>query len=110
MDASALLPAFWGSCGAFIYAGPRWVACLVASREKGVGSWVCLVELTVAIGVGAVAASAFSALAHRLTGIPDANAISAMIGLLANPLTPTIVKRATDLAGSARVGKIGDGP
>lgn len=109
MDASLLLPAFWGAAGAFIYAGPRWVACLVASHETKAGSWVCFLELVVALAVGSIASAAFSALAHRLTNIEDSNAVAAMIGLLANPLTPAIVKRATDVASTIRVGTLGGG-
>lgn len=106
-DISQLLPALWGAAGAFIYAGPRWVACLIAARETKRFGWACFAEFVVAIIVGAISAAAFSAVALRLTDVRDGNAIAAMIGLLANPLTPAVIKKATDVAGNTLGNRVG---
>lgn len=100
-------PALWGVLGAFIYAAPRWVACLVACRESGAPGWLCTLEFAVALGTGAIAAAAFSAAALGLTGLKDANAISAMIGLLANPTAPALVNKLSAVVGSTLGAAIG---
>lgn len=78
------ISAWWGIGGAFIYAAPRWVACMVASRKTGGGVTLCTVEGVVAIIVGAIAAAAFSGLASGVLNMKDATAVSAMVGLVAN--------------------------
>jgi hypothetical protein len=99
-------PAFWGAAGAFIYAAPQWLACLVACGKSGSPAWSCTAEFGVALATGAIAAGAFTALAVGMNPIKDVNAIASMIGLLANSTAPLLVKRASKLAADRLAPKI----
>jgi hypothetical protein len=91
--------AIWGALGAFIYGAPRLIACAIACRDAGTSSWLCVLEFGVALLIGTIAAAAFSALVLSLTHLKDGHAISAMIGLLANPTAPKVVSRVSDIMG-----------
>lgn len=99
-------PAFWGALGAFIYAAPKLISCFVASAEAGTGSGRCWLEFVFAIATGAIAAAAFSSVASELIKIKDGNAVAAMVGLLANPTAPVLVKRVSSLVGTALASKV----
>lgn len=100
-----MIAALWGLSGAFIYAAPRWMACAFAS--KGV-ALRCSLEMIVCLGIGSIAAAAFGPwvlvfLKQRPT---DLGAISAMVGLLANPTAPKVVDMIGNLASSGLVSRI----
>lgn len=99
-------PALWGGLGAFIYAAPRWVACLVACREAKARAWPCSLEFGVALASGGIASAAFSALVMQTLGIKDASAIAAMVGLLANPTAPVLVSRVSAAVANTLAGKV----
>lgn len=101
LAAALTWPAVWGFLGAFIYAAPRWVACLVACREAKASPWPCALELAVALATGSIAAAAFSATAMALSHVKDANAVSAMVGLLANPTAPKLVTALSSVVATA---------
>lgn len=100
LDLVLAAPAFWGAAGAFIYAGPRWLAC--AYPAKGL-AWRCTLEAAIAIAVGLVAAAAFARwtlhLLHQAPG--DLPAVAAMVGLLANRLAPMLVDGLSTAAANA---------
>lgn len=100
-------PPWWGAGGAFVFAAPRWIACLVACREAGTPGWHCTGEFVVALLIGAFAAEAFSAFASEVLHMKDANAVSAMIGLLANPMAPRIAAGGAGIVGNLLNSKIG---
>lgn len=100
-------PAVWGFLGAFIYAAPRLTACVVAAQAARGGSLVCLLEFFTASGVGAVAAAAFApTLAHLVGADRDINAISAMIGLIANRTAPKLVETLSTITANIVSGRI----
>lgn len=101
-------PAVWGVLGAFIYAGPRWATCIITNRELGKRHAGCTLEFTVALVSGGIAAAAFSSATLAFSKVKDLNAISAMVGLLANPVVPVLVKRVSNLVGSALAAKVDD--
>lgn len=88
-DATAAA-AFWGFMGAFIYAGPKLVACIVAAKEAKGSSLICALDAVVAMVSGAIAAAAFFQLVLTSFGLKDQNAISALIGLVANSYAPVL--------------------
>jgi hypothetical protein len=83
---------FWGLGGAFIYAAPRWIAALVAARNNVGTVAICMLEFAVALAIGAIAAAAFGSLVLETLHLKDENAISAMIGLFANTVSPRLVE------------------
>lgn len=88
---------FWGVAGAFIYAGPKWVICLSATRDRGHNPAICTMEMMVCLMVGTLAAGAFGPLIGQLAlttlHIKDENAICAVIGLFANRVAPDLVEK-----------------
>jgi hypothetical protein len=103
-------PAFWGAAGSFIYAAPQLTACLVAGRHAGHPPWSCILEFAVALATGAIASAAFLNVVLGVSPMKDGNAVSAMIGLLANSTAPVLVKRLSKLAGDRMASKLtGDG-
>ena len=96
-------PAFWGVAGAFIFAAPQWVACVVHCRQTREPGWTCSAEFVISLVTGAIAAGAFSKLAADLTPVKDPIPIAATLGLIANTTAPMLIKRLSALA-SARLG------
>ncbi len=88
------LPAFWGFLGAIIYAAPRLTTCLYA--EAGTAHFRrCLTEAVTALLVGTASTAAFSPFLAgyiHATTHQAADALAAMIGMLANVSGPTIIK------------------
>jgi hypothetical protein len=87
-------PALWGFLGAFIYAAPRLTACIFASRQAGVGWFLCGFEFALALLIGVAAALPFAPLAASVLKVSDQaqiRAIAATIGLLANPAAPKVI-------------------
>lgn len=97
--------AIWGFLGAFIFAGPKWGAYVVAEKRTSLPR---LLELAIALAIGAIAAAAYGRLALTATGISDENAVAATIGLVANTAAPAIVKRLTARLSRAAAGLAGD--
>ena len=106
MEAVAI-SAGWGALGAFIYAIQGWLACVLACPPPERGR--CHLSLGVALSVGTAAAAAFSGTAIGMVHWADAAAVSALIGLVANPITPLIVKRAADAMDKALAARLGKG-
>lgn len=92
-------PAFWGICGAAIFAAPAFGSCLFSSTQIG-GQWVrCSFEFAVALIVGTLTAAAFTPVAQELLhkdGGDWMRAISTTMGLLANRVAPRVVSIAPD--------------
>lgn len=89
-------PGFWGFLGAFIYAGPRLSACVFERRDNVDHPLTgCVWDFVVALLVGVIAAELFATwiqLFLKRDGQHELRAIAGLIGLLANPLAPEIVK------------------
>jgi predicted anti-sigma-YlaC factor YlaD len=108
LDLVLASPAVWGGAGAFIYAGPRWLACFWPTKGT---AWRCTAEGAVCIIIGTLAAQAFAGWASRVfhQAPADLPAVAAMIGLLANPLAPRLVDGLSSVAANfvtARAAKI----
>jgi hypothetical protein len=97
----AIRAAIWGFLGAFIYAAPRWTACLATTRPTGHTIGFCTLELVTALLVGSVAAACFGRLALTFIHIADDNGVASVIGLLANTSSPMIVKRLSGIVAAA---------
>jgi hypothetical protein len=85
--------ALWGFLGAFVYAAPR---LLVAFSEERPGRkwWFPLLEFAVALAFGPIGASGFTQIVAdvvRQTNGADLRAIALVIGMVANPLAPSVV-------------------
>ena len=92
---SILGHALWGSAGAFVYAGPRLVACIKTCRSKGVGISECVGDFLVAIITGGIAGAAcglFVAAHLNQTQDHQVRAIVALTGFFANPVAPGLAK------------------
>lgn len=93
-------PATWGFLGAFIFAGPEWSTDVVLSKER-MGWWPCTLKFLVALGIGTIFAAAFcpvvSEMLHR-TSPAEIRGISALMGLAANPVYPTLIPALKGLA------------
>lgn len=104
------LPAFWGVLGAFVYAAPRWLVC---HRDKGCTTHACNLQFAVAVIIGAIAAAGFApALASWLNRLhdQDVRAISTLVGVLANPVSPRVVRLLSDFViRKISVGDLPDG-
>lgn len=86
--------ALWGLLGSFIYAAPRFSACFFSARQNGGTSLACGVELAISLAIGTIASPLIAPwLQHFLDrqGSHETMAISAVIGLLANPVTPRLL-------------------
>lgn len=87
--------ALWGLAGAFVYGAPRLVVALTQSTEPRWAPWA---EFMVALSIGPIAAAGFGDLvAHwlNLTGAANQRALAVVIGLVANPAAPTVVRVVT---------------
>jgi hypothetical protein len=100
-------PALVGLAGSFIYAAPRWLACMVGHREAKSPVWPCFAEFLTSLAIGAIAAFAFCAVVMGFAHVKDINAIGALIGLLANPVAPKISNGFADIVGGVVNSKIG---
>jgi len=88
--------AFWGLLGAFVYGAPRLI---VALSEANGRRWAAWAEFVVALVIGLIGAMAFVDLVAGWLGWrgdSDERALAVVIGLIANPASPTVVKVATD--------------
>lgn len=83
----------WGLLGAFIYAGPRLVRCMVTCRETGAPRVECFIAFAMALCVGAAAGHIFAPVLLTYLGWKDQNAVSALIGVFVNPAAPEFTKR-----------------
>lgn len=87
-------PWFWGLGGAFVYSGPRLSTCLFAGRESG-NLCKCWVDGAVSLAIGPWAAAALTGSVQGylgMGGVEHMPAVSATIGLLANPLAPGAIE------------------
>jgi hypothetical protein len=96
-----LSPWFWGVCGAFIYAGPKWVVELISARENKASRLLIHLELAVSLMVGGIGAAAFGQVALTTLRLQDHNSVSALIGLFANRLAPAIVDKGSNVIENA---------
>ena len=89
-------PGWWGFLGAFVYAGPKLLACIFENAAAARHPIVfCILEFIVALVVGVLAAELFGPWIIgflKLDGQPSLRAVAGLIGLLANPLSPEVVK------------------
>lgn len=92
------VPAVWGFGGAFIFAGPKFVACY-ANAKLTKGPWsVCFFDLIVCLVIGTFAAAAFAEWLHaflKLTGPPELRVLATVVGMIANPCAPGVTKLLT---------------
>ena len=103
------MSAGWGAAGAFMYAANGWRACVLACTKGQMTH--CHLTFAVAMGIGTAAAAAFSESAAIALHWNHPSAVAAGIGLLANPLSPMIIDRASkavEKAMNVRFGKNGD--
>jgi hypothetical protein len=88
--------AFWGLLGAFAYGAPRLIVALSESPRNRWSPWA---EFIVALVVGATGSGAFVALAANLmhwgSDVSSQRALAVVIGLVANPAAPSVVRVAT---------------
>lgn len=84
-------PAFWGLAGAFIWAGPEWLACIF-SDGKG-PKLKCTLEFIVRLLTGVLAAAAFTPWVLEIFHNSEnrTQPIAALIGLMANTTAPKLV-------------------
>lgn len=84
-------PWFWGFCGAFIYAAPRFSACLFG-RRPAAPCVKCYIDGVFSMAVGPIAAGAFTGEAQALLHTSDVPAVAALIGLMVNPVAPSAIE------------------
>ncbi len=91
-----LIAAGWGAAGAFGYAFPKWLACVItASRTPGGSSRICALEAVGSVIIGAIAAAAFGEVALTFLHIEHHKAVSTFLGLCANRAAPLVVESAS---------------
>jgi hypothetical protein len=80
----------WGLAGAFIWAGPQWLACVFSGEGQPLK---CSLEILIRLATGAIAGAAFTPLVLDLLhhGADRSQPIAAMIGLIANTTAPKVV-------------------
>lgn len=98
IDPHILEKVFFGIAGSFIYSAPRFVACAVACNERDASWGLCALELLVCLAIGAIAAVAFGSVALTVLHIQDNNAVSALVGLVANPAAPKLIESVSSFA------------
>lgn len=82
--------ALWGLAGAFIWAGPEWLACAFAGKGSALR---CSIELAVRLAAGSLAAAAFTGWATEFLRQEDhAQAVAAVIGMVANRASSSFVE------------------
>jgi hypothetical protein len=90
--------ALWGLLGAFVYAAPRLVVAIGEAQAVGRSAFRQLAEFLVALAFGPIFSVGFGPwAAHWLEkeGHPETRALALVIGMVANPLAPALVKVAT---------------
>lgn len=95
LDEIAKEPWLWGFLGAFVYAVPRASACFFAARDAKTPWARCIVDGMIALVIGPFAAEAVGPWVAHLVhdeSLRELRAISAVIGLLANPAAPGVVE------------------
>ncbi len=87
----------WGVLGAFVYGAPRLLVIFGDRSGSGGPLWPHVLEFVVGLSFGAIFGAAFGPSAVSRLGIKgdELPAIAFMIGLVANPIAPVIVKLAT---------------
>ncbi len=89
-------PGCWGFLGAFVYAGPKVLACIFENRDEARHPLAfCLLEFVVSLMIGVLVAEMFGPWVIgflKLDGQASLRAVAGLIGLLANPLSPEVVK------------------
>lgn len=86
--------ALWGLLGAFVYAAPRLVVAFSEQREGPPVLWLPVAEFVIALACGPIGAAGFTQLIAdfiRKSNPADLRAIALVIGMVANPLAPSIV-------------------
>lgn len=92
--------ALWGLLGAFVYAAPRLLVAWGDSKATEARLWVPASEFVVALAFGPIFSVGFGPFAAtRINlgsiGVEGLRAVALVIGLVANPIAPLIVKWAT---------------
>lgn len=88
-------PWFWGAAGAFVYSGPKLSTCVFDSRKTGAPTAKCVVDAIFAMVIGPISAAALTGTVQGYTGLSGADhlpAVSACLGILANPLAPGVIE------------------
>jgi hypothetical protein len=91
-----VIVAVWGFLGAFVYAGPKLVACVYSAKSSGAGWSFCAVTFIVAMVIGPIMAAAFVPMIAAFiarTAEHDVRALATVVGMIANPIAPDLVKR-----------------
>lgn len=96
-------PAWWGFLGAIVYAAPKLLACVFETRTDSRHPLAfCILEFIVALFIGVVVAEMFAPwmmVFLKRDGQVELRAIAGLIGLLANPAAPVVVKGFTGRIG-----------
>lgn len=85
----------WGASGAFVYAAPKLVVALSEARAQGRPAFLAILEFLIALPVGLIAAAGlgpFVADTLQRTALNECTALAVVIGMVANPLSPLLVK------------------
>jgi len=85
--------ALWGLMGAFVYAAPR-LLLLLSAKVDARRVIFGIAEFLVALTIGAIGATGFSAFigaAIHQTNVGEIRAVALTLGMIANPVAPTIV-------------------
>lgn len=90
--------AIWGLLGAFVYAAPRLILSAAEAKVAGRHAWTQFAEFLVALSFGPIFSSGFgpwAAFYVKLEGAHEIRAVALVIGMVANPLAPAVVKLAS---------------
>lgn len=91
--------ALWGLAGAFVYAAPRLLISLTEAGAAGFYLWRHVAAFIVALAFGPIAGAGiapFLASEFHRTVIAEHRAIAIVIGMVANPVAPSIVHLVSD--------------
>jgi hypothetical protein len=86
--------AFWGALGAFVYAAPR-LLILLGGKVDSHRLWAGALEFAVSLAIGPIGAAGFTefiASSLHQSGSAPHRAIAVVLGMIANPVSPTIVQ------------------
>lgn len=95
VDWMLLAQAFWGFCGAFVYAGPRYVMCRRVCRAEGENTRGCAEEMVVSCLIGAIAGFSLGQYAADMvnqTQPHQVRAVTVIVGLVANRAAPGLIR------------------
>lgn len=90
-----LIAALWGLLGALMYAGPNMILCLYQCRQAEKHPGWCIADFFMALVIGAGAAAGGTYWGADFLGADDPHkipGIAILIGLLANPLAPGLIR------------------